>query len=88
MCTDAEIISSSNHLIMPGLINANAIWLDVGTTAIEIAGKRKLLVHVDCDDGQDIAATISPVPSGVGPMTIACLMKNTLIAAEAQTSKE
>ena len=63
-------------------------WFDVGTTAVEIDGKRKLLGDVDFDDVKDIAAAISPVPDGLGPMTIAFLMKNTLKAAEAQTSKE
>ena len=63
-------------------------WFDVGTTAVEIDEKRKLLGDVDFDDIKDIAAAISPIPGGVAPMTIACLMKNTLTAAEAQTSKE
>jgi len=38
---------------------------------------------VDFDSAKDIAAAMTPVPGGVGPMTVACLMKNTLAAAEA-----
>ena len=68
------------HWVKPG-----AVVLDVGITAKQIDGKRKLFGDVDFDNVKEVAAAISPVPGGIGPMTIACLMKNTLTAAEAQT---
>jgi methylenetetrahydrofolate dehydrogenase (NADP+) / methenyltetrahydrofolate cyclohydrolase len=39
---------------------------------------------VDFDDVREVASAITPVPGGVGPMTIACLMQNTLLAARRQ----
>ncbi len=44
-------------------------------------GKTKLVGDVDYDDVLNIASAITPVPGGVGPMTIACLLKNTVDAA-------
>ena len=43
----------------------------------------KLCGDVDYDDAVDVAGAITPVPGGVGPMTIACLLKNTIEAAKA-----
>ncbi|MDO6564347.1 bifunctional methylenetetrahydrofolate dehydrogenase/methenyltetrahydrofolate cyclohydrolase, partial [Amphritea sp. 1_MG-2023] len=47
-------------------------------------GKRKLVGDVDYQSVSDIAGSISPVTGGVGPMTIACLLKNTMKAARLQ----
>ena len=44
------------------------------------AGKRRLVGDVDFDSAVKVAGAISPVPGGVGPMTIACLLANTLTA--------
>jgi methylenetetrahydrofolate dehydrogenase (NADP+) / methenyltetrahydrofolate cyclohydrolase len=44
-------------------------------------GKSKLVGDVVFAEAQGIAAAITPVPGGVGPMTIACLLRNTVIAA-------
>ena len=43
-------------------------------------GKQILVGDVDFDEAIEIASAITPVPGGVGPMTIACLLENTLIA--------
>ena len=59
-----------------------AVVIDVGINRVEIdGGKSKLTGDVDFASCQGIAAAITPVPKGVGPMTIACLLENTLRAA-------
>ncbi len=47
-------------------------------------GKTRLVGDVDFDSAQQVAGSITPVPGGVGPMTIACLLRSTVIAACAQ----
>jgi len=60
------------------------VVIDVGINSIERDGKYKLLGDVDFNVVAPVASAITPVPGGVGPMTIACLMKNTLTAAKQQ----
>jgi len=72
----------------PGIINGEmvkqgAVVIDVGTNRVG----EKLVGDVDYDSAKERAAFISPVPGGVGPMTIAMLMKNTLRAYESRTAK-
>ncbi len=63
-------------------IRPGATVIDVGINRVEISGgKPKLVGDVAYAEAQGIAAAITPVPGGVGPMTIACLLRNTLIAA-------
>ena len=65
-------------------IKPGACVIDVGINRVpnpERAGKSKLVGDVDFDDASDAAGSITPVPGGVGPMTIACLLRNTVIAA-------
>lgn len=62
-------------------IKPGATVIDVGINVIEREGKRKLVGDVDYEAVEPVAGAITPVPGGVGPMTIACLMKNTMIAA-------
>jgi methylenetetrahydrofolate dehydrogenase (NADP+)/methenyltetrahydrofolate cyclohydrolase len=60
-------------------------WLKTGAVVIDVGINRvdgKLVGDVDYESCQDIASAITPVPGGVGPMTIACLLENTLRAAE------
>jgi methylenetetrahydrofolate dehydrogenase (NADP+) / methenyltetrahydrofolate cyclohydrolase len=69
-----------------------ADWIKPGSTVIDVGinrvdaggGKTKLVGDVDYAAAKEIAGAITPVPGGVGPMTIICLMQNTLIAACAQ----
>jgi methylenetetrahydrofolate dehydrogenase (NADP+)/methenyltetrahydrofolate cyclohydrolase len=64
-------------------------WLKPGATVIDVGqerveqpdGTRKLLGDVAFDEALAVAGAITPVPGGVGPMTIACLLRNTLVAA-------
>ena len=65
-------------------IKEGAVVIDVGINRVdhpEKPGKTKLVGDVDYDDVFSIASAITPVPGGVGPMTIACLLKNTVDAA-------
>jgi len=66
-------------------IKSGATVIDVGINRVDAAekgeGKTRLVGDVDFDSAVTIAGAITPVPGGVGPMTIAMLMKNTLTAA-------
>lgn len=70
----------SPKLITGDMVKPGAIVIDVGTTR----GENGLVGDVDFDAVQGIAGAITPVPGGVGPMTIACLLDNTVSAAEAR----
>ena len=64
-------------------------WLKPGATVIDVGqerveqpdGTRKLLGDVAFGEALEVAGAITPVPGGVGPMTIACLLRNTVVAA-------
>ena len=63
--------------------------LDVGINRIEAAGgKTRLVGDVAFEEARQVAGAITPVPGGIGPMTIACLLANTLTAACRQTGIE
>jgi methylenetetrahydrofolate dehydrogenase (NADP+) / methenyltetrahydrofolate cyclohydrolase len=69
----------------PGLIEG--AWLKPGATVIDVGINRvdgKLVGDVDFDSANRVAGAITPVPGGVGPMTIAVLLRNTLAAAHAR----
>ena len=56
--------------------------IDVGINRIELEdGKTRLVGDVAFDEAAAVAGAITPVPGGVGPMTIACLLRNTVVAA-------
>ena len=68
-------------------IKPGAVVIDVGINRIdndENPGKTKLVGDVDYESVSEVASAITPVPGGVGPMTIACLLKNTVDAANRQ----
>lgn len=66
-------------------IKSGAIVIDVGMNRLDLAnGKSKLLGDVAYSEAKERAAAITPVPGGVGPMTRACLLRNTVLAACAQ----
>ncbi len=67
-------------------IKSGAIVIDVGINRVTAAdGTSRLIGDVAFDEALPIASAITPVPGGVGPMTIACLLQNTLEAARMQT---
>lgn len=64
-------------------IKPGAIVIDVGINRVEGPdGKSRLVGDVAYDEAAQVAGAITPVPGGVGPMTIACLLKNTVTAAK------
>ena len=63
-------------------IKPGAVVIDVGINRVDAGeGKTKLVGDVDYNAAKEVAGAITPVPGGVGAMTIVCLMQNTLIAA-------
>jgi methylenetetrahydrofolate dehydrogenase (NADP+) / methenyltetrahydrofolate cyclohydrolase len=69
-------------MVTPEWVKPGAIIIDAGISAVPAAGGGSRLVgDVDFAAVRPIAGAITPVPGGVGPMTIACLLRNTLIAA-------
>ena len=80
------IISASGkpHIITQDMIKEGAVLIDVGMSRIEDKTKKsgyRLVGDVDFENVFEKASAITPVPGGVGPMTIAMLMENTLVAA-------
>ncbi len=70
------------HLVGADWVKSGATVIDAGIAAIRDAGGgRRLVGDVDFAAVRDVAGAITPVPGGVGPMTIACLLRNTLLAA-------
>jgi methylenetetrahydrofolate dehydrogenase (NADP+)/methenyltetrahydrofolate cyclohydrolase len=66
-------------------VKPGAVVIDVGTNRVDDpTAKRgyRLVGDVDFEEVKEVAGAITPVPGGVGPMTIAMLMKNTLRGAE------
>jgi len=73
--------------MVPGdWIKPGATVIDVGINRIEEDGKMRLVGDVDYPSAEAVAGAITPVPGGVGPMTIAMLLKNTLLARERHRS--
>jgi methylenetetrahydrofolate dehydrogenase (NADP+)/methenyltetrahydrofolate cyclohydrolase len=69
-------------LVKGDWIKPGATVIDVGMNRIDApGGKTKLVGDVDFEEASQVAGAITPVPGGVGPMTIACLLSNTLQAA-------
>jgi methylenetetrahydrofolate dehydrogenase (NADP+)/methenyltetrahydrofolate cyclohydrolase len=73
------------QMVKASWIKPGAVVIDVGINRVDAGdGKTKLVGDVDYDAAKEVAGAITPVPGGVGAMTIVCLMQNTLIAACAQ----
>jgi methylenetetrahydrofolate dehydrogenase (NADP+) / methenyltetrahydrofolate cyclohydrolase len=80
LCREADILVAAvgrPQMIKGDWVKQGAIVIDVGINRVE----GKLVGDVAFDEAKERAAFITPVPGGVGPMTIACLLENTLIAA-------
>jgi methylenetetrahydrofolate dehydrogenase (NADP+)/methenyltetrahydrofolate cyclohydrolase len=69
------------EMIRGDWIGPGATVIDVGINRIERDGKSRLVGDVAFDEAVKVAGLITPVPGGVGPMTIACLLRNTVTAA-------
>ncbi len=81
-CLQADVIFSAAgvpNLIKADMVKKDAIIIDIGINRVDAEnGKTKLVGDVDFDAVKNVASAITPVPGGVGPMTIAFLLKNTL----------
>ncbi|ULB08878.1 bifunctional methylenetetrahydrofolate dehydrogenase/methenyltetrahydrofolate cyclohydrolase FolD [Cereibacter azotoformans] len=83
VCRGADILVAAvgrPEMITGEFIKPGATVIDVGINRIERDGKTKLVGDVDFASAAEVAGAITPVPGGVGPMTIACLLANTLTA--------
>ena len=85
VCRKADILIAAvgRPQMIPGdWVKPGAVVIDVGINRIESeSGKTRLVGDVDFDSASEVAGAITPVPGGVGPMTIACLLRNTVQAA-------
>ncbi len=85
VCREADILVAAvgRPPMVPGdWIKPGATVIDVGINRVEGAeGKTRLVGDVDHASAEAVAGAITPVPGGVGPMTIACLLRNTVQAA-------
>jgi methylenetetrahydrofolate dehydrogenase (NADP+)/methenyltetrahydrofolate cyclohydrolase len=85
LCREAEVLVVA--VGVPGLVRGDwirpgAIVIDIGINRVTAAdGKAKVVGDVAFDEAKEVASAITPVPGGVGPMTIAMLLANTLEAA-------
>ena len=72
----------SPQFVDSSYIKEGACLVDVGINRIEVDGKSKSVGDVNQDSVTGIASSLTPVPKGVGPMTIAMLVENTVLSAE------
>ncbi|MGY9105303.1 MAG: bifunctional 5,10-methylenetetrahydrofolate dehydrogenase/5,10-methenyltetrahydrofolate cyclohydrolase, partial [Alphaproteobacteria bacterium] len=88
LCRRADILVAAvgrAKMIRGDWIKEGATIIDVGINRVEGAdGGKKLCGDVDFEEALRVAGAITPVPGGVGPMTIACLMRNTLVSSALQ----
>ncbi len=87
VCHSADILVAAvgkAEMIQGNWIRPGAVVIDVGINRIDVAGKskQKLVGDVAFEEASRKASLITPVPGGVGPMTIAMLLKNTLLSAQ------
>jgi methylenetetrahydrofolate dehydrogenase (NADP+)/methenyltetrahydrofolate cyclohydrolase len=85
LCRRADILVAAvgrPELVKGDWIKPGATVIDVGINRVEgDGGKSRLVGDVAYDEAAEIAGAVTPVPGGVGPMTIAMLLRNTLVAA-------
>lgn len=86
VCREADILVAAigqPRFITRDMVKPGAVVVDVGINRVD----GKLVGDVDHDAVKDVASAITPVPGGVGPMTIACLLLNTLQSARAHAQR-
>jgi methylenetetrahydrofolate dehydrogenase (NADP+)/methenyltetrahydrofolate cyclohydrolase len=92
-CRQADIIIAAlgqPHFVKADMVKEGAVVIDVGTTRVPDATRKsgfRLCGDVDYDNVAPKCSYITPVPGGVGPMTIVSLMKNTLLAGKREVYK-
>ncbi|MCY3768905.1 MAG: bifunctional methylenetetrahydrofolate dehydrogenase/methenyltetrahydrofolate cyclohydrolase FolD [Gammaproteobacteria bacterium] len=92
ICRQADIVVAAvgvPEMVKGDWIKKGATIVDVGINRVEDEdGKNRLVGDVDFASAMEVAGAVTPVPGGVGPMTIACLLRNTVIAACRQNGIE
>ena len=91
ICQGADILVASvgiAKLVKQDWIKYDCVVIDVGINRIEENGSKKLVGDVDFENVKDKVKAITPVPGGVGPMTISCLLQNTLKAYQKINSQK
>jgi methylenetetrahydrofolate dehydrogenase (NADP+) / methenyltetrahydrofolate cyclohydrolase len=84
LCRRAEILCVAigrAEYIRGDWIRPGATVIDIGINWVSVGGKSRIVGDVNFAEARQVAGAITPVPGGVGPMTIACLLFNTLRAA-------
>ncbi|WP_213880428.1 bifunctional methylenetetrahydrofolate dehydrogenase/methenyltetrahydrofolate cyclohydrolase FolD [Pseudomonas sp. dw_358] len=87
LCRQADIVVAAvgrPRMIDAAWLKPGAVVIDVGINRIQDGDRTRLVGDVDFDSALPVVRAITPVPGGVGPMTIALLMQNTLTAAQRQ----
>jgi len=98
VCREADVLVvavGKAELVRGDWVKPGAVVIDVGMNRLDVPGettadgkpKTRLAGDVAYEEAKLVASAITPVPGGVGPMTIACLLENTLIAAKARAGK-
>ena len=85
-CREADIVIAAvgkPELVRGDWLKPGATVLDVGINRIADGNKTRLVGDVHFASAAEVAGAITPVPGGIGPMTIACLLRNTLACAKA-----
>ena len=83
VCREADILVAAvgkPELITADMVKPNAVVIDVGINRIEDRGKSRLVGDVNFDSVSEVASYITPVPGGIGPMTVAMLLYNTVLS--------
>ena len=84
LCRRADIVVAAigkPEFVRGAWLKPGATVIDVGINRVERDGKRRIVGDVAFAEARGVAGAITPVPGGIGPMTIACLLENTLHAA-------
>jgi methylenetetrahydrofolate dehydrogenase (NADP+)/methenyltetrahydrofolate cyclohydrolase len=93
VCREADVLVAAvgkAEMIKGSFVKPGAVVIDVGINRVDApelgVGKTRLVGDVAYAEAEAVAGAITPVPGGVGPLTIACLLENTLIAATARST--
>jgi methylenetetrahydrofolate dehydrogenase (NADP+)/methenyltetrahydrofolate cyclohydrolase len=88
VCREADILVAAvgrPEMVKGDWVKPGASVIDVGINRVDTAdGKGRLVGDVAYEEVAEAAGAITPVPGGVGPMTVACLLRNTLVAARSR----
>ena len=92
VCRSADILVAAvgrANMVKQDWIKPGAVLIDVGINRVAVEGedRTRLTGDIDYEAASAVAGAITPVPGGVGPMTIAMLMSNTLRAAKFAANK-